>query len=342
MTQIKVGLLGYGLAGSVFHAPLIQSSPDMVLTSIGSRSFDNKSIPDGVKTGSFESVIKDPDIDLIVIATPNTSHFPLAVQAIAQGKHVVIDKPMVIRLAQAETLIDMAAAQGVLLSVFQNRRWDGGFLTAQKLLADNALGEISYAELHYDRFVPLVKKRWRENPIPGAGVLYDLGPHLIDQAYCLFGLPQALTATATHQRKDAIVDDFFHLMLDYGPKKVVLHASSLAFDHGPRITLFGDEGAFQQFGLDGQEDDLKAGKRPGDMGWGVTETVSAKLLSADGSESTDLPVLNGSYESYYNGVASAILTSAALPVLPEEARDTFAMLEAAITSKIEQRTVALV
>ena len=341
MPNVNVGLLGYGLAGSVFHAPLIQAAPDMTLAAIGSRSFEGKNIPEGVKTGSFDDVLTDPDIDLIVIATPNTSHYPLAAKAIEQGKNVVIDKPMVIRLPEAERLIEMARAKGVLLSVFQNRRWDDGFQTARKAMEDGLLGEISFAELSYNRFVPNVKQRWREEPIPGAGILYDLGPHLIDQAYCLFGQPEAVTATVTNQRPDAIVDDFFHLVLDYGKRKVVLHASSLAYDHGPRIALYGNEGALHQFGLDGQEDDLKAGKRPGDAGWGETEGVSATLLAADGSTKTDIPVIKGAYETYYNGVAQAILTGAELPVLPAQARDTFAILEAAITSKIERRTVAV-
>ncbi|SDX57438.1 Gfo/Idh/MocA family oxidoreductase [Litoreibacter albidus] len=342
MSKVKVGLLGYGLAGSVFHAPLIQSCPDMELTAIGSRSFEGKDTPDGVETGSFDDVINNDAIDLIVIATPNTSHFPLGLQAISAGKHVVIDKPMAVRLSEVETLIARAADKDRLLSVFQNRRWDGGLRTAKSVVDGGELGDISYAEFRYDRFVPTVKKRWREEPAPGAGVLFDLGAHLIDQAYYLLGMPTAVTASVTAQREGAVVDDFFHIVLDYPTARVVLNASSLLYDHGPRIALYGDKAGFQHYGLDGQEDDLKAGKRPGDAGWGHMDNAQAVMLAADGSSRREIPSLNGAYETYYNGVAKAILTGAPLPVTPEDARNTFAILQAAVTSGIEKRTVALV
>ena len=342
MSKISVGLLGYGLAGSVFHAPLIQSCPDMTLAAIGSRSFDGKDVPAGVKTGSFDDILEDAEIDLVVIATPNPSHHPLAFKAMAHGKHVVVDKPMAIRLSEVNSLIAQANHKNRLLSVFLNRRWDGGLRTAKKVVDDGSLGEISYAEFRYDRFVPGVQKRWREDPIPGAGVLYDLGPHLIDQAYYLLGMPRAVTATVTTQRDGAVVDDFFHIVLEYAKARVVLNASSLLYDHGPRIALYGDKAGFQHYGLDGQEDDLKAGKRPGDAGWGHMDNAKAVILAADGSSRQEIPSLQGAYESFYNGVAKAILSGDPLPVTQEDARNTFAILEAAVASGIEKRTVALV
>lgn len=342
MSKVKVGLLGYGLAGSVFHAPLIMACPDMELVAIGSRSFEGKTTPAGARTGSYDEVINDPDIDLVVIATPNISHFPQAFAALKAGKHVVVDKPMAIRLSEVETLVALAKSEGRLLSVFQNRRWDGGLRTAKLVVESGELGKVSYAAFHYDRFVPQVKKRWREEPIPGAGVLYDLGPHLIDQAYHLFGMPQAVTANVTIQRDGAVVPDFFHLVFDYPHLRVVCHASSLVHDHGPRIAIYGDRGGFQHYGLDRQEDDLKAGKRPGDAGWGSMENARALMLAADGSSREEIPSLPGAYETYYNGIAAAIRTGAEPPVTPGDARNTFAILEAAIRSGVERRTVALV
>lgn len=342
MQKLNVGLLGYGLAGSVFHAPLIQSCPDMTLAAIGSRSFDGKDIPDGVKTGRFEEVVHDPEIDLIVIATANEAHFPQAFAALKAGKHVVLDKPATIRLSQLDTLVSLAEQMERKLTVFQNRRWDGSMLTAKQVLDNGALGTISYAEFHFDRFAPTVKNRWREDPVPGAGVLYDLGPHMLDQAFHLFGLPQAVTANTAIQRPGARVPDFFHVILDYPDMRAVCHATSLVYDHGPRIALYGNQGGFQHFGLDSQEDDLKAGKRPGDAGWGNMDTARAVMLPVEGGAGTDIASLNGSYESFYTGVARAILSGAPLPVPTESARNSFAILEAAVRSSVEKTTQALI
>ncbi len=342
MSKVKVGLLGFGMAGATFHAPLIMACPNMELVAIGSRNFDNKTLPDGVRADSFDAVINDPAIDLIVIATPNTSHFDQAQAALLAGKHVVIDKPMAIRLAQVETLTALAVQQGKHLSVFQNRRWDGGMRTAKQVVQSGDLGDVSYAEFHFDRFAPEVKNRWREKPGPGAGVLYDLGPHLIDQAYHLFGMPDTVTAHVACQRDGAVVPDFFHLILEFPHMRVVCHASCLVYDHGPRIAIYGDQAGFQHYGLDSQEDDLKAGKTPNDAGWGNMDNAKALILAADGSDQREIPSLPGSYEAYYNGIAQTILTGADLPVTPFDARNTFAILEAAVTSSIEKRTVALI
>lgn len=341
MSKVNVGLLGFGLAGSVFHAPLIQSCDAMELKAIGSRSFSDKCVPHGVKAAGFDEVIQDPSIDLIVVATPNTSHFPQAFAALQAGKHVVLDKPMTIRASEAEALINLAQAKGLVLSLFQNRRWDGGFRTARKLLGEGGLGTLSFAEFHYDRHNPNVKDRWREEPIPGAGVLYDLGPHLIDQAYCLFGMPNSVFADVVVQRPGAVVDDYFHLVLDYGRLRVVLHASNLVSNFGPRIALYGDKASFQQFGLDGQEDDLKNGLRPGDPNWGITKGVYGQLLAHDGA-ATKIDVLKGAYEMYYAGIADAISNGTPPPVLPSDARDTMSILEAAVRSGREKRVVAMI
>lgn len=340
MPQIQVGLLGFGLAGSVFHAPLIQACEGLQLAVVGSRSFEGKQVPAGVRCAGIDEVLRDPHIELIVVATPNDSHASLARQALLAGKHVVVDKPFVLRAVDAADLIALARENDRCLSVFHNRRWDADFLTAQQVIADGRLGAITYAEFHFDRYRPLPKPRWREQPGEGSGVLYDLGPHLIDQARCLFGLPQAVTADVFAQRPGAEVDDYFHLRLHYGTTRVVLHASSLMHSHGPRIALYGETAAFRHFGLDSQEADLKAGLRPGAEGWGRMRDARAELLDHDG-QVTRIESLRGRYQDFYAGIAHALRNGTAPPVLAEQALDVSVILEAALRSSAERRTVAL-
>ncbi len=340
MSQLQVGLLGFGLAGSVFHAPLIQACDGLHLAAVGSRSFEGKQLPAGVRGARIDAVLADPAIELVVVATPNDSHASLARQALLAGKHVVVDKPFVLRAADAEDLIALARKQDRCLSVFHNRRWDADFLTAQQVIAEGRLGAISYAEFHFDRYRPQPKPRWREQPGEGAGVLYDLGPHLIDQACCLFGLPRAVTADVLAQRPGAQVDDYFHLLLDYGSTRVVLHASSLMPAHGPRIALYGEAASFRHFGLDSQEDDLKAGLRPGSAAWGQMRGARAELLSHDG-EVTAIDTLRGRYQDYYAGIVHAVRTGAEPPVTATQALDVMRVLEAAMRSSAERRTVLL-
>jgi len=340
MSQIAVGLLDFGLAGSVFHAPLIRACEGLQLAAIGSRGFEGKRVPEGVRCANVDAVMGDPDIELVVVATPNDSHAALARQALAAGKHVVIDKPFVLRAADAEALIALARTQNRCLSVFHNRRWDADFLTAQQVIADGNLGAMSYAEFHFDRYRPQLKARWREQPGEGAGVLYDLGPHLIDQACCLFGLPRAVTADVLAQRPGAQVDDYFHLLLDYGSTRVVLHASSLMPAHGPRIALYGERASFRHFGLDSQEDDLKAGLRPDGESWGRMREACAELVSHDGHV-TPVETLRGRYPAFYDGMVEAILYGASPQVPAEEALDVSRVLDAALRSSAERRTVML-
>lgn len=331
MTQIGVGLIGYGNAGRIFHAPLIMAEPRLDLRLIGSRDFIDKTLPDGVTGKPIEEVIKAPEIDLVVIASPNDSHAPLAEQALKAGKHVVIDKPFALTADQATGVVNLAERMGKHAIVFQNRRWDGGFLTAREAFEDGLLGPISYGEFHFDRYSPVIKDRWREWDGPGAGILYDLGPHLFDQIVALFGKPDAVTATLARQRDGARVDDFFHAVLDYGTTRIVAHASSLMPAHGPRIALYGSQGSLFQHGFDGQEDALKSGETPGDPGWGLTPEARVEIWGADG-ERTELNVMNGRYEAFYKAVAATLLDGAAPPVTSENALNVMRILDAARAS----------
>lgn len=339
--MIRVGLLGYGMAGRVFHAPLIGAEPRMRLSRIGSRGFAGKVLPPAVVPGTIGEVLDDPEVDLVVVATPNDSHAELGLLALQAGKHVVIDKPFALTADQARPLVALAHARDLVLSVFQNRRWDGGFLSVRRALEDALLGEVDYAALHFDRFSPTVKDRWRERSGPGAGLLYDLGPHLIDQALCLFGMPDAVTATLAQQRPGAQVDDFFHIVLEQGARRVVLHASCLMpADHAPRISVYGQQGCLTQRGFDGQEDALKAGAGPGDAAWGTTPGGEVWLTTPDGKRRA-LPFLDGCYQAYYAGIADAILDGSAPPVTGSEAMQVMTLLDAARRSVSEGRRIAV-
>ncbi len=343
MPSLSVGLLGFGLAGSVFHAPLIQSEPRLRLAAVASSRGDDirRVAPGAVAVADAGDVLADPSIDLVVIATPNTSHAPLARAALLAGKHVVIDKPMAATVEEASSLIDLARRQDRLLTVFHNRRWDGDFLTARGLVESGALGEIYQYEAHFDRFRPAIKPGWREKPLPGSGVLFDLGAHLIDQALTLFGRPRTVTADVGAQRRGAEVDDWFHLILGYGRMRVILQAGTVVCGPGPRFQIHGDRGSFVKHGMDGQEAALRAGRVPGDGAWGRDDpALCGTLHEADGRTRT-VTTAAGDYPAFYRGVAAAILDGAPPPVTAEAARDVLLLLDACARSAEEGRTVTL-
>nr|WP_295827614.1 oxidoreductase [uncultured Azospirillum sp.] len=329
MKSLSVGLLGFGLAGSVFHAPLIQCEPRLRLTAIASSRTDDirRAAPEAVAT-TAEAVIADPSIDLVVIATPNTSHAPLAREALLAGKHVVIDKPMATTAAEADELIDLAKRQGRLLTVFHNRRWDNDFLTLRACLENGDIGRPYHYEAHFDRFRPQIKQGWREQTLAGSGVLFDLGAHLIDQALTLFGMPDRILADVGSQRPDAQVDDWFHIVLGYGRMRAILHCGTVVCRPGPRFQLHGDGGSFLKHGMDGQEAALRAGRMPTEAGWGGDDPENfALLVQADGTERRP-ETIPGDYPAFYRGVAASILDGAPPPVTAEQARDALAVLEA--------------
>jgi scyllo-inositol 2-dehydrogenase (NADP+) len=339
MSRLNVGLIGYGLAGSVFHGPLILSEPRMQLTCVAT---SRRLSPEyaGVRTETDPmALITADDVDLVVIATPNGSHLPLARAALEAGKHVVVDKPFTIDLADAKTLVSLAAEKGRLLSVFQNRRWDGNFLTVRELLKKGAIGEVRYCEIHYDRFRPVGKQGWRETATPGSGVLYDLGPHILDQALCLFGMPKAVIADIAIQREGVLADDYFHVQLLYDRLKVIAHASCIVLRPGPRFLAHGMTGSILQFGMDQQEPQLVRGLRPGQPGWGEAREVSVRLYNETGDQ--EIEPKPGAYENFYRTVAAAALDGDVLAVTPRDACDLMALLNAARLSATEGRRVDL-
>ena len=341
--SLNVGLVGYGLAGEVFHAPLIHANPNLRLTHIVQRTGDGakQKYPGVHLLRSVDELLSEPSLDLIVVATPNTSHFPIAQNALQAGKHVVVDKPFTITTAEADHLIALARTSHRILSVFQNRRWDGDFLTVREILERGILGRLVEYESRFDRFRPQLKGAWREQAIPGAGLLYDLGPHLIDQALLLFGYPTGIYADLRLQRDGAAAADDVEVHLLYPSLKVVLKAGSLVCEPSARFTLRGSEGSFTKYGLDPQEEALKSGMLPNQPGWGSEpEELWGIHSSCDGELSRKkYPTLPGRYEEYYENVFQAIAGQQELAVKPEQARDVMRMIELAEQSAVEKKVV---
>lgn len=270
----NLAVVGYGYVGRTFHAPLIASTPGLTLHSVVSSKPQQAQadFPEVAVLADLDTVLADPALDAVVLATPNQTHAPFALQALAAGKHVLVDKPFALDAAQARAVVAAASAAGRIVSVFQNRRWDADFLTVRRLIDEGQLGEVVEFHSHFDRFRPQVRDRWRESDIPGAGLWYDLGPHLLDQALQLFGTPQAIGADLQRQRNQARSDDYFHVTLRYPRLRVILHAGSLVADSGLRFAVHGTRGSYLKHGLDTQEDQLRAGRRPGTAGWGWTHS----------------------------------------------------------------------
>lgn len=345
-TPVRVGLIGYGYAGRTFHAPLISSVPGLQLRIVASRDATkvHADWPDVRVLADPHALIKADDLDLVVIATPNETHAPLARAALSAGKHVVVDKPFTLDLAEARDLLAQAAEGDRLLSVFHNRRWDSGFLAVRQAIETGKLGRVAHFECHVDRFRPHVRDRWREGNGPGAGLWYDLGPHLIDQALVLFGLPHRVHTMLGQQRAGALSDDWAHAVLDYGDAlKIILHASVLVASGSPQFVVHGERGSLIKPEADIQEAQLKARVTPGAPGWGIDPDP---LLSFSGDDEPDrdqpqaLPVPAGCQQRYYIELRDAILGKAANPVPPAQALAVMAVLEAGFISNREQRAVA--
>ena len=325
MAVIRVGLAGYGLAGSVFHAPLIRACERMRLSAV----LTSRDVAE--RLGTVGELIDASD--LVVVATPNTTHFDIAAAALNAGRHVVIDKPFAVTVEEADALIALAAAHERLLTVFHNRRWDGDFLTVRKMLPE--LGDITLFEAHWDRFRPEIKNGWREIPEPGSGLLSDLGPHMIDQALLLFGMPDAISADVLKQRPGALVDDYFDLTLHYGERRLCLRSSSLVAEPRPRFAIHGSGGSFVKYGLDPQEAQLKEGADPRDRDFGL-DLRNGVFTRPDGS-AQPVATERGNYLAFYEAIADAILDGAAPPVTADQARAGLVLIDLARRASEQER-----
>ncbi len=316
--MVRVGLIGFGLAGASFHAPLIACVEGMELAAIAtSRPIDR--FPGAVRHDDPMALIDDDSLDLVVVATPNDSHAPLAQAALAAGRHVVVDKPLASDHDDAVALVQLARGAGRLLSVFHNRRWDSDFLTVERLLRENALGEVQLAELRWDRFRPAIKPGWREEGGPGSGLLNDLGPHMIDQAIRLFGMPDAVAGDVTTQRSGAGVDDYFEIVLRYGARRVTIGSASLVAAPRPRFALHGTKGSFVKYGIDPQEAVLRAGGMPTDSGYGIEPDCLWGTLSDAEGNARPVRSESGDWRGFYRAMRDAIRGEGTVPVDPVDA-----------------------
>mgnify|MGYP005836373513 CR=1 FL=1 len=314
---IRVALVGYGYAGRTFHAPLISAVEGLRLYGVvtGAPDAVRRDWPEAHCFADLTTALADPAVDLVVLATPNAVHAAQAHAALAAGRHVVVDKPFTVTVAEAEAVTAHAEQAGRVLAIFHNRRWDSDFLTLRALLAEGALGEVTYLESRFDRHRPAVRDRWRERPGPGAGLWFDLGPHLLDQALLLFGPPDDLVADLARLREGAQVDDYFHVVLRYKRRRVVLHASTLVLANDTRFAVHGTRGSFVKEGVDPQEEALKAGRTPGDATWGVDARPGIlTTMEGDAVVRHEVTPLPGDYRRFYAGVRDAILGRGGVPV----------------------------
>ncbi|WP_369466951.1 oxidoreductase [Enterobacter cloacae] len=342
--SIRVGLIGYGYASKTFHAPLIAGTPGMALAAVSSSDATkvHADWPTVPVVSEPKHLFNDPNIDLIVIPTPNDTHFPLAKAALEDGKHVVVDKPFTVTLSQARELDALATSLGRLLSVFHNRRWDSDFLTVKALLSEGTLGEITFFESHFDRFRPQVRNRWREQAGPGSGIWYDLAPHLLDQAVNLFGLPVSMTVDLAQLRPGAQTTDYFHAVLSYPQRRIVLHGTMVAAAESARYIIHGTRGSYVKFGLDPQEDRLKNGERLPQEDWGydMRDGVVTKVEGETLVEET-LLTSPGNYPAYYAAVRDALNGTGENPVPASQAIQIMELIELGIESAKHRATLCL-
>lgn len=334
--RVGVALVGYGYAGRTFHASLITADPALDLCAVVSSRVDEvrRDLPDVAVHADIEAVLADPAIELVVVATPNDTHAPLSIAALRAGKHVVVDKPFALDMAEAREMIATAERARRHLVVFHNRRWDSDFLTIRAAIDAGAIGDVRHFESHFDRFRAEVRDRWRERDALGAGVWFDLGPHLIDQALLLFGLPDGVMASLARQREGAVIDDWAHVVLTYGERRVILHAGSLVAGGTHRFVAHGTGGSIIKAQADRQEAQLVAGMRPGASGWG-DDPDALLVVDADGTR-YERPATFGDQRAFYRGVAGAILRISPPPVVTIESLAVMAVLIAAQQSARQQ------
>lgn len=334
MQQLQVGLLGYGLSGRYLQAPFFNAHPGFrVARVMTSRAAElQERFPEMSPSASVEEVLGDSSINLVAIATPNATHYDLARAALEANKHVLVDKPACPTAAQLKELRDLAAARNRHLFVFQNRRWDSDFLTVQQILQGGELGRLVAYEARYDRWKPSPNaKAWKETPGPGSGMLYDLGAHLIDQAIACFGIPAHVSGATWAQRPFSSIPDAFDLHLEYADGlRADLSCSLLVREPTPRYRLHGEQGSYVKFGIDVQEDQLKAGLLPGDPNFGTEPEEQTGILHTE-SGRVGYPTLAGRWLGLFENMY-AVITTGATPAVPlEEVIAQLEMIESVTT-----------
>lgn len=338
---LRVAILGYGWVTRYFHIPLINAVPGLSLTTVGTARVEavkQQKLP--TKVLSLEEAATAKDVDVVVVATVNGLHVPLAEMALQAGKHVVVEKPFAPTMEEAKRLVERANAVGRAVTVFQNRRWDSDFLTVRRAIEDGVVGEVVHFESHFDRFSPQVKHAWRELPGPAAGTWFDLGPHLVDQALLLFGYPKSISLHLAAHRDGAQTDDWFHAIIAYDGRHVILHASKLARGAAARFHVHGTGGSLVKQCVDPQEGQLLRGMPPTQKDFGV-DLDSALFYGASGAAAQPFVAVRGDQSQFYVQLERAIRGEGTFPVTHEEALAVMSILEAGTRSAAEQRVIIL-
>ncbi|NOR87681.1 MAG: oxidoreductase [Bacteroidales bacterium] len=345
MKIINTAIIGFGLSGRVFHAPFIHEHPGFQLSKVVERHRkDAQAIYHGIETiRSFEEILADESIELVVICTPNIYHYSMAKASLEAGKDIVIEKPFMPNSAKADEIIKLAEKKERNIFVYQNRRWDGDFLSLKKLLNQGTLGEIKYFESHFDRFSPIrTRAAWRDEVLAGSGILFDLGSHLIDQAYALFGSPLTIKANIQAQRKGSKVDDFFHIRMRYSSHEVVVTAGMLVKDHQLRFIIKGSKGSYTKNGLDPQETELNKGNLPKGKDWGKESSENWGTLILDDNKQlqhSKLETEAGDYMAFYQNVYEVIAHKKELAIKLSDASNVIKIIEKAFESNAKKKEI---
>lgn len=330
--KIRTSLLSYGMSGEVFHVPLLQAHQGFEVVSILQRSATRAARHPYRVVNDYQEILNDDSVELVIVNTPNDTHYTYAMQALQASKHVIVEKPFTVTVQEADALIALAKQRNKVLTVFQNRRWDADFLTVRNVVDAKLLGRLVECEIHYDRFRNYIEANtWKEEAKPGTGILYNLGSHLIDQALVLFGMPRFVDARLGIQRPGGRVNDFFDIRLEYDGLFVILKSSYLVREQGPRFILHGTEGSFLKGGIDPQEQALKEKQIPGGLDWGVEpKAFWGKLNTMVEGQHVEGPyeTVPGNYLAFYDNVFDVLEKGAPLAVRPEDARNVIMLIEA--------------
>jgi scyllo-inositol 2-dehydrogenase (NADP+) len=345
MSPVKTALASFGMSGMVFHAPLLHMNEGFIIHKILERSGSKSqsAYPYANIVRDFDDLCRDDEVELIIVNTPDHTHYDFAKAGILAGKHIIVEKPFTLSYSHAVELAELAEKKSVMLSVFHNRRWDGDFLTVKKIIDGDLLGKVVEMESHFDRYKNIINTdTWKEDGSTGTGNLFNLGSHLIDQALVLFGKPDAVTADIRTIRQGSTVDDNFELWLRYGNVKVILSSSLLVREPGPRFTVHGTEGSFLKWGLDPQEEALKNGEIPGGPDWGTEKEVDWGLINTSLNGSAvrgKFETLPGCYQEYYNDIHRAIRAGSEPSVSARAAAMVIRIIEAAFESSKTGKSV---
>lgn len=345
--RVNTALLSYGMSGEIFHAPLLHAHPGFNLSWIMERSASRaaRRYPAIKTVRSLDDILQDDAVELVVVNTPHDTHYELASRVLEAGKHAIVEKPFVVNTREGEALIRLAEQRNVMLSVFQNRRWDGDFMTVRKVLQSGLLGPLVEFEAHYDRYRPEVDSAtWKEGARPGSGILYNLGTHMIDQALALFGKPSSLSAQVSIQRQGGVSPDYYDIRMYYSGFTAIVKSGYLVREPGPRYVAHGLHGTFTKYGLDPQEQALKDGGIPGTPGWGTEHkhwwgriNTQVADLHIEGAIET----LPGNYSGFYDSIYAALREGKQPEVTAEQALRVIRIVECAMESSDQGRTVAV-